>query len=45
MFVCVVALSQSNGREVMCLCVLFRYLSPIVEKLCVCVCCFVISVQ
>ena len=50
MFVCVVPLSQPSGRDLLyvkCLCVLSRYLSPVVEicyMLNVCVCCPVISV-
>ena len=44
MFVCVVSLSQPSCRELLyvkCLCVLSRYLSPVVEicymlKVCVC---------
>ena len=49
MFVCVVPLSQPSSRDlvyVICLCVLSRYLSPVVEicyMLNVCVCCPVIS--
>ena len=44
MFVCVVSLSQSSSRDLLyvkCLCVLSRYLSPVVEicyMLNVCVC-------
>ena len=51
MFVCVVPLSQPSSRDlvyVICLCVLSRYLSPVVEiwfMLYVCVCCPVISAQ
>ena len=45
MFVCVVSLSQPSGRDLLypkCLCVLSRYLSPVVEicymlNVCVCV--------
>ena len=44
MFVCVVLLSQPSSRELLyvkCLCVLSRYLSPVVENLlyvkCLCV--------
>ena len=45
MFVCVVSLSQSSSRDLLyvkCLCVLSRYLSPVVEicymlNVCVCV--------
>ena len=54
MFVCAVSLSHPNSREwyllyVKCLCLLSRYLSPVVENgicymLNVCVCCLVISV-
>ena len=51
MFVCVVSLSQPSSRDLLyvkCLCVLSRYLSPVVETcymLNVCVCCLVISAQ
>ena len=54
-FVCVVSLSHPSSGEwyllyVKCLCLLSRYLSPIVENgicymLNVCVCCLVISAQ
>ena len=50
MFVCVVSLSQPSSRDLLyvkCLCVLSRYLSPVVEicyMLNVCVCCLVITV-
>ena len=40
MFVCVVPLSQSSCRDLLsvtCLCVLSRYLSPVVEIMFVCV--------
>ena len=49
--VCVVSLSQPSSRDLLyvkCLCVLSRYLSPVVEicyMLNVCVCCLVISAQ
>ena len=51
MFVCVVPLSQPSSRDLLyvkCLCVLSRYLSPVVEicyMLNVCVCCTDVSAQ
>ena len=51
MFVCVVPLSQPSSRDLLyvkCLCVLSRYLSPVVEicyMLNVCVCYLVILAQ
>ena len=51
MFVCVVSLSQPSSRDLLyvkCLCVLSRYLSPVVGicyMLNVCVCCLVITAQ
>ena len=46
MFVCVVSLSQPSSRDLLyvkCLCVLSRYLSPVVSVRNVCVCCLVTS--
>ena len=51
LFVCLSVLSQPTSRELLYvkgLCVLFRYLSTVVENCCmlnVCVCCLVISAQ
>ena len=48
MFVCVVSLSQSSSRDLLyvkCLCVLSRYLSPVVEiSYHVCFICYMLNV-
>ena len=48
MFVCVVSLSQPSSRDLLyvkCLCVLSRYLSPVVEISVKCLCVLSISVE